>query len=174
MGKASREKQAVRSLQEQLAPIYESLPKIACTGACHDCCGPISWGTREAKLVTRVTGKPATFVTHGDSIRCNYLDESKRCEVYALRPLICRIYGLVPAMKCPFGCVPERWLTDEEARELLRRIRPIVGDWLPPKGDVTAEQWVREYFERVAQAEQARKTLDTLQGPADILGSHSS
>ena len=37
------------------------------------------------------------------------------CRVYPVRPMLCRLWGLVKKMACPWGCVPERWLTDEEA-----------------------------------------------------------
>lgn len=49
------------------------------------------------------------------------------CRVYALRPLICRLWGLVdhPAMRCRFGCIPERWITAEEGREYYRKTLEI-------------------------------------------------
>jgi Fe-S-cluster containining protein len=42
-----------------------------------------------------------------------------RCLGYEARPLVCRLFGVVPKMKCPWGCEPERWLTDEEGWALL-------------------------------------------------------
>ena len=39
-----------------------------------------------------------------------------------VRPLICRLYGLVKRMACPWGCQPDRWMTDVEAYELLRKV----------------------------------------------------
>lgn len=49
------------------------------------------------------------------------------CRVYARRPLICRLWGMVnhPLMRCPHGCVPERWLTYEESQTLLRKVLEI-------------------------------------------------
>jgi hypothetical protein len=36
----------------------------------------------------------------------------------------CRAWGMIddPNMRCPFGCVPERWLTEKEVRSFMRRI----------------------------------------------------
>src|SRR2546429_6087610 len=30
-----------------------------------------------------------------------------RCTVYEVRPMICRLWGMVEGMQCPHGCVPE-------------------------------------------------------------------
>ena len=35
------------------------------------------------------------------------------------KPMICRLWGLTRMMACPHGCVPSRWLTEEEARGFL-------------------------------------------------------
>jgi len=35
--------------------------------------------------------------------------------------MICRLWGLTKSMACPFGCVPERWLTEDEAHALLAK-----------------------------------------------------
>lgn len=50
------------------------------------------------------------------------------CRVYALRPMICRLWGLIdhPYMRCnTFGCVPERWLTPEEGRWYFQEVLKI-------------------------------------------------
>lgn len=53
-------------------------------------------------------------------LRCPMLDEARGlCSIYEQRPLICRLFGLVEGMRCPYGCIPDRWLTDAEAYELM-------------------------------------------------------
>ena len=49
------------------------------------------------------------------------------CRVYALRPMICRLWGMVdhPAMRCSFGCVPDRWVTHTEAKEYFQKVVEI-------------------------------------------------
>jgi Fe-S-cluster containining protein len=46
------------------------------------------------------------------------------CRVYVLRPMICRLWGVVdhPLMRCRFGCVPDRWVTPEEARQYFAKV----------------------------------------------------
>lgn len=62
----------------------------------------------------------------GGASTCVFLKE-RRCSIYAIRPLLCRLYGLVEAMPCAFGCTPERQLTREEEQGLwatIGQIRP--------------------------------------------------
>jgi Fe-S-cluster containining protein len=56
---------------------------------------------------------------------CPYL-EDERCSVYEVRPLICRLWGVVDSMPCLWGCQPEpRYLTTEEGYAFLERAREI-------------------------------------------------
>lgn len=176
MGKAKRMKAAraahermLLALPAKLAVFYDSLPKVACTGQCHDCCGPINWGSNEAQLVELKTGKPAVLVQRDKELRCGYLNDEKRCEVYELRPLICRLFGLVEKMRCPFGCEPERWLTDEEARGLLQKMKVLVGGYLPIIADASVDPKIVEYLNKLAQLEREariRERGETAERPA--------
>ena len=51
----------------------------------------------------------------------------RECEIHEARPLICRLFGIVDIdlMRCPWGCVPERWLSDAESRALLEEVRAL-------------------------------------------------
>jgi hypothetical protein len=40
--------------------------------------------------------------------------------IFDLDPMVCRIYGLTKRLACPYGCEPDRWLTDAEADTLLK------------------------------------------------------
>lgn len=56
------------------------------------------------------------------------LTEEHRCSVYEIRPMICRLWGLVRGMPCPYGCRPEGGLLpDEEGQRLLREAERIGG-----------------------------------------------
>ncbi|HEV2379781.1 MAG TPA: hypothetical protein VG206_08280 [Terriglobia bacterium] len=57
----------------------------------------------------------------GPDLVCPYL-VAGQFFIYGVRPLICRLWGLVKAMRCPHGCEPEQWLSDEEARAMLARV----------------------------------------------------
>lgn len=159
MGKAQRRKmearEALKRLPAQLKPIYDRLPELNCLGKCFESCGPIHWTVNEAALAERQTGKPAMFVQEGQNLRCTYLDADRRCEVYAIRPLICRMFGQVEKMKCPFGCEPERWLSDDEARAMFGEILPLVGGYLAPRAAASVETWIRLAIERIAEGDKA-------------------
>jgi uncharacterized protein len=83
--------------------IYARLPTIACRGKCQESCGPIYM-----------------------SLRCPMLcRESGKCRVYDIRPVICRLWGLVESMLCPWGCRPARVLTDREGAVIIERVMRI-------------------------------------------------
>src|ERR1035438_9631703 len=106
-------------MSDSIALVYISLPAIRCQGKCQASCGPIMYSDAEASRVERLTGKrlPDVFVViEPKDLTCPLLDPAGHCSIYAHRPLICRLWGLVERMRCPWGCVPDRWLSDNEAR----------------------------------------------------------
>lgn len=104
-----------------LADIYAAIPKIECKGKCQECCGPVLMSSAEAIGIAAVTPLPAFSPT---TLTCSKL-RGGRCSIYDLRPLICRLWGTVKAMQCPYGCKPDRWLSDKEASDLLCRARVL-------------------------------------------------
>jgi Fe-S-cluster containining protein len=68
---------------------------------------------------------------------CPQLSRTKRCKVYAARPLICRIWGLTELLKCPHGCVPDGgFISEEDAYVLLNKARRISGDLRVAEADI--------------------------------------
>jgi Fe-S-cluster containining protein len=59
---------------------------------------------------------------------CPALTVLGRCSVYADRPLLCRIWGVVESLPCQWGCRPARVLTDAEGYGLLARAADVDGD----------------------------------------------
>lgn len=85
-----------------LESIYASLPTVVCQGLCAESCGPIACSQAEADRMEAAAGRPLEF-TRG--MTCGYLDQvNERCTVYAVRPLICRLWGVATDMSCPWGC----------------------------------------------------------------------
>lgn len=107
-----------------------NLPKLHCKGLCHQSCGPIAMSRAEYNTLRDIVGEKLQCEFWGDmamvtnfdrtTLACPLLTVDKRCSVYEHRPMLCRIWGMVKAMKCPFGCRPSRWLSDAECLELLR------------------------------------------------------
>lgn len=58
----------------------------------------------------------------GKTLPCPALSAFGRCRAYGARPAICRLYGVTEGLPCEYGCVPERVMTDAEAREVLAAV----------------------------------------------------
>lgn len=99
-----------------LERLYARIPSLACKPGCTDCCGPVCMSRVEWKRICDRLG----YEPRGDaSLNCPMI-AGGRCVVYDLRPAICRLYGTVKGkLECPH-VKPERWLTDAEARVILR------------------------------------------------------
>lgn len=121
---------------DKLDKIYRKLPKLNCKGLCTESCSLIKVGALERNRITKLTGSDP-FIKDRDildyvktnppeSWTCKLLKAGK-CTVYHVRPLICRLFGLVEKMKCPFGCVPERWLSDDEAKAFMQKAKYYSG-----------------------------------------------
>ena len=112
----------------ELQAIYDSLPRIDCQKRCHGTCGPIVMSALEWDSVASQHGAR----TCEDDLICPYLERaSGLCGVYNSRPLICRLGGLTQALRCRFGCEPERVLTDLEAAALIERVQALSAG--PPR-----------------------------------------
>lgn len=140
-----------QSINERLDAIYATLPSIACQRKCKGCCGPlmvprieykrmesqVGWIPEQPNSMFSITSQPYYLPEnhHKDEVFSMQPDEDLHCRllipqfghcrVYAIRPLICRLWGLVKKMRCPWGCVPERWVSDVEANRLLTQVLEI-------------------------------------------------
>jgi Fe-S-cluster containining protein len=109
----------------QLEAIYQRIPDVHCRGLCQDACGPITGGHRE---LVRMRRAGATLLPVLDQVEalattgytCPALVDGQ-CSTYAVRPAICRAWGAVEDLRCPFGCHPAdgQLLTAAEAHALI-------------------------------------------------------
>lgn len=115
-----------RKSEQRLDNLYKELPvSIECKGLCQGCCGPIAMSPAEFRRLSEASGKEPTIDDHGT---CSLLVDGK-CSAYEIRPMICRLWGMVRKMQCPFGCLPTpRFLTDEEATQFFRKVDKITGN----------------------------------------------
>lgn len=116
---------------QALEALYARLPRIVCQRQCQEACGPVLMSRLEWIRVLRSPAGRRTL-RGADALTCPMLRHGG-CAVYAVRPLICRLYGLVedPRMRCPFGCLPERWVTMDEAQALLEEAQTISAQLFP-------------------------------------------
>jgi len=120
----------VINVAEQLSKIYARIPAINCKRKCQECCGPIMMSKAEYAQAfgnARAFEILEPYVCAFDPIAgsCPKLLRTGDCGVYENRPAICRLWGVVRKMACPFGCEPERWLSDKEARVILGMVDRI-------------------------------------------------
>jgi hypothetical protein len=102
-----------------LRAVYSQLPKLECKGLCLEFCGPVPTSPAERARIHKAAGRK--LITEAEAV-CPYLSEEGRCTIYAIRPLMCRIWGMAEGMECPHGCKPDRPLPREEALKLAAQL----------------------------------------------------
>lgn len=124
----------IDDVSAQLAEVYAEVPPIECRGLCHDSCGSLGTSAAE-RAVIRDRGvelPPLAVFPAG----CPALTILKRCSVYDVRPLICRLWGVAEGMPCTYGCRPAGGLLpDSEAYRLLARAGKIRVPGVTRSGD---------------------------------------
>lgn len=113
-----------------LDALYAELPSIECRGKCWDSCGPIGMtGVEHRRLREAGAEVPNnTIFPPPPGSLCPALTMFNQCGVYEIRPLICRLWGLIEGvLPCTYGCRPDRYLTDAEAHEFIARAYDIDG-----------------------------------------------
>lgn len=179
-GRAQIEQQTRRRLEppatctpaqeEQLAALWATLPDIDCRGNCWDSCGPIRMTGPEHALVARAGVDVPDAVHDGNAYLCPALTMLKRCAVYDVRPLICRLWGISDNMPCNYGCRPigRGRLTDRETWAVLAEGFRIAGDtdaadkilacWSTPELAAETDRLLRES----RQANTMRREVEVL------------
>lgn len=108
-------------LVEALESLYARVPRTACQRKCQIFCGPLAIYPIEASRIREATGTP--LATDARTLTCAALQEDGGCGIYAVRPLVCRVFGAISLLRCPHGCRPEHELSLEEADVLRREAR---------------------------------------------------
>lgn len=123
-------------MNKELRKLRTKADSLHCKGTCQESCGPIVIEGKEEQKVKEYCNrnniqfhelKPPTktefislLMKDDSDLVCPYLKEG-RCSIYSVRPMICKLWGVVESMKCMNGCVPEKgFLTDKEGISLMR------------------------------------------------------
>jgi len=117
---------------KRLEELFEQIPKFQCEEDCAGCCGPVFWSRAEDQLINEWLSKRGmkkkkryikldTSTVNKVDITCPYI-QNARCQIYPVRPLICRLYGAVEELKCPFGCGPEKLLSRDESNKIIKEV----------------------------------------------------
>ena len=93
----------------------EHIPSFECIPGCHDCCGPVTTSAEEmAWLPVKSDAEHAAALAE---LSCPHLGD-KGCQVYAERPLICRLFGTTPRLACPNGMRPAMMIDPHIERQI--------------------------------------------------------
>jgi hypothetical protein len=104
----------------------ERIPAFECVPGCHDCCGPVT-ASSEEMFELPVISDDAHAVALAD-LSCPHLGD-RGCRVYALRPLICQLFGTTPRLACPRGKRPEQMidpLLDQKIQHFIAHTRQVL------------------------------------------------
>ncbi len=92
-------------MNTRLHRIYSQIPSSMCPLDCGECCGilyPSLAEIRNIKDWCATHGKVYQDFTMTIGADCPYLTEDKRCNIYPVRPFLCRMMG-VSNLSCPTG-----------------------------------------------------------------------
>lgn len=133
-----------------LKKIYSLVPEFTgCPPDCGKCCGPIICTPTEVRYINHYC------VTHGIDKRanlpgrevyralmdpdnanyCQFLTEDKRCEIWEVRPLICRLFGVTrdededsAKLTCPIVDFPDKKkLSRKASYGLYQKLQELDG-----------------------------------------------
>jgi len=102
---------------DAIEALRERIPTFRCVVGCHDCCGPVTASSEEVARLPVKTDEEHDAALQ--ELSCPYLGKHG-CEVYAERPLICRLFGTTPRMPCPNGMRPV-YMVDPATEDAVHR-----------------------------------------------------
>jgi Fe-S-cluster containining protein len=103
-----------------ISRLYDEIPGFDCVPECSECCGPVpchDWEIENIGLKNAVSIGTSGLKTISPT-KCQFIEDGK-CSIYDHRPLMCRLFGTVEALKCPHGKGPEQLLTGEQAAGIM-------------------------------------------------------
>ncbi len=108
-----------------------------CTQCADKCAGPIAMWREEAEAIAdfaAANGVDLAGPPDDEWQPCAFLDAaSRQCLIYPVRPLVCRLFGIVPWLPCPLPDGPEP-LGPDLARAIISayasRPRRTLWQWL--------------------------------------------
>ena len=147
-------------MDAELQKLYDRIPAIPdCDRRCWTSCGPINMADRERQKIRQAGYRITPYrqaMAEADTYYCEALAGDKRCAVYDLRPMVCRLWGAVESLPCVHGCVPEGgFLPDAEGYWLIGESMRIGG------GEHAASIPVEE-IRRIMEREGVRMSLERI------------
>lgn len=155
-------------MDAELQKLYDQIPGIPdCDGRCWTSCGPIDMSDRERQRARQAGYRITPWQdarAWKETYYCEALTGDKRCAVYEMRPLVCRLWGAVEGMPCVYGCVPEGgYLSDQDGIRLVAASLRIGGHPSVVSDadieDALAREWFRAEYGRIRARTQRGERL---------------
>lgn len=116
--------------------LLSGLPTFKCKEGCYDCCGPITLSRLESMRCIQASGRTENDLRQQKKnnlkqgkLDCPLIDtETKKCTVYAVRPAICRLFGVVKGeLLCPHGYSAESsaLISNDQSCEILQKVNEL-------------------------------------------------
>jgi Fe-S-cluster containining protein len=119
-----------REQAKAMKALYARLPRVQCQRKCSTSCSIFLVSAFERDKAERQTGRSFTLEPHplmNGLPLCSMLTKDGDCGIHPIRPLICRMWGAVPEMPCPFDCEIENPVPPGKVYEFLRESFEIGG-----------------------------------------------
>jgi len=118
----------IKVIKNKMENIYNQIPEFDCKH-CHKCCGPIIWFKTEDILIKDYMKKHnienvkwTTDEFQKNEMKCPFL-KNDRCEIYQVRPIVCRLQGNIPDLPCIFN--KNGYLSEESIKKIKKDISDI-------------------------------------------------
>lgn len=111
----------------RMEELYARLPRLICRGLCHSTCTQIPATELEYQRIEEagVSIRLRLPKLGEDVPDCAALGPLRNCTVYALRPAVCRAYGVVEDLRCVHGCVPTQVMSRSEFISIRRQLEQL-------------------------------------------------
>lgn len=119
-----------------------NIPEHKNCANCGECCGPVPATEKEIREIAEFMVKNPYVkpIYHKDFLVCPFRsEERKKCLIYPVRPVVCRLFGNVEFLKCPNGnshnIDGDKFLPPQEERGNSTLLAFV--DWEKKKSEVT-------------------------------------
>jgi len=104
---------------------YDKIPPVACKGLCQEACGALVLLKKEVDEIRKEFGKT---ISTDQNLSCTALCKvSGTCTVYSARPWVCRAYGAMEGLECPYGCNTAPLVSKKDGDKMLRALQKAGG-----------------------------------------------
>lgn len=113
-------------MNSKLEEVYRQIPKSTCPHGCGECCGVLWPSLAEIRNIKDWCERHSVEYKGFNPVvclDCPYLGTQKGCNIYPVRPFLCRILGVSEDLPCPLRKnYPARVLNHLQTQTLYKAI----------------------------------------------------